>query len=51
MAPADVKRVLEAILIIGADVEQDGKRGGRIDAGACGIERELADGIPIPPAP
>jgi hypothetical protein len=42
-APADVQRVGEALRVVGADVEEDRQRAAGVDAGAGGVERELAD--------
>ena len=44
MLPADIEGIGEPLLIVGADVEQDGQRGGGVDAGAGRVERQLADG-------
>ena len=41
--PADVERVGEPLRVVGADVEQDRQRRGRVDAAAGRVERELAD--------
>ncbi len=41
--PADIKRIRQVFLIVGADVEQDRQRGRRMQPGAGGVERELAD--------
>ncbi len=43
MPPADVERVVEPLVVVGADVEQDRQRRGRVDAAAGRVERELAD--------
>ena len=40
----DVEVVVEQGLVVGADVEADGQRRGRMDAGGRRVERELADG-------
>ena len=44
VAPADIERIVEIFGVVGADIEQHGQRGRRIDAAAGRIERELADG-------
>ena len=41
--PADIERIVEIGVVVGADIEQDRQRGRRIDAAAGGVERELAD--------
>ena len=41
--PADVERIVEIFLVVGADIEQDRQRGRRIDAAAGGVQRQLAD--------
>ena len=41
--PAEVERVVQAVDIVGTDVEQDRQRVHRVDAGAGDIERQLAD--------
>src|SRR4029077_10215511 len=41
--PADIERIGEPLLIVGADVEQDRQRCPRMNAGARRVERELAD--------
>ena len=41
--PADVKRVGEALAIVGAGIEQDRQGGGGMQAGAGAVERELPD--------
>ena len=41
---ADVERVVEQLLVLGADVERDGEARLRMHAGASGVERQLADG-------
>ena len=41
--PADIERVGEMLLIVGADVEQDRQRGRGMQARAGGVERQLAD--------
>ena len=46
MPPADVERVGESRLVVGADVEQDRQRRRGMDAGAGRVERELADRDP-----
>ena len=43
MAPADIERIGEALGIVGAGVEQDRQRRRRMQTGAGGVERELAD--------
>jgi hypothetical protein len=40
---ADVHGAVEQVLVVGADVERDRQRVGRMDAGAGRVERELAD--------
>ena len=42
--PAEVDGIGEPLLVVGADIEQDGKRVDRMDSGAGGVESELADG-------
>jgi hypothetical protein len=44
MLPADIERVGQVLFVVGADIEQDGQRGRRMQPGAGGIERQLADG-------
>ncbi len=46
VAPADIHRILEALLVVGADVEQDRQRCLGADAAAGGVERQLADRDP-----
>ena len=41
---ADVERVVEQLLVVGADVERDGDDPGRVDAGGGGVDGQLADG-------
>ena len=41
--PADVERIGQAVLVVGADVEEDRQRGVGRNAAAGGVERELAD--------
>ena len=41
--PADIERIGEAVGVVGADVEEDRQRRRRMQAGAGGVERELAD--------
>jgi hypothetical protein len=41
--PADVERVGQKLFVVGADVEEDRQRDRRMQAGAGGVERELAD--------
>jgi len=41
--PADVQRVGEQLLVVGADIEHDRQRRRRMQAGAGGVERQLAD--------
>jgi hypothetical protein len=48
VAHAEVERIVEQPPIVGADVEVDRKRLGRVDAGAGSVERELADRDPHP---
>ena len=43
VAPAEVVGVVATLLVVGADVEHDRQRGGRVDAATGGVERELAD--------
>ena len=43
VAPAEVVGVVAALLVVGADVEHDRQRGGRVDAAARRVERQLAD--------
>ena len=40
---ADVERVVEQLLVLGADVERDRQARLRVDAGAGRVERQLAD--------
>ena len=53
---AEVERVVEQLLPVGADVEHHGKGAGRVDAGRRGVDVELADGdldaadAPVPDA-
>ncbi len=42
-APSQVVRIRQALLVVGADVEQQRKRAGGVDASAQRIEGELAD--------
>ena len=42
--PADIERVLQALLVVRPYIEEDRQRLGRMDAGAGGVERQLADG-------
>ena len=42
--PPDVEVVVQQGLVVGADVEADRQRRGRMDAGGRRVERELADG-------
>ncbi len=37
--PADIKRIGQSLLIVGAGIEQDRQGGGGVDAGAGGVER------------
>ena len=41
--PADIKRIGEVLLVVGAGVENDRQRGRRMQPGAGGVERQLAD--------
>ena len=41
--PADIERIGEVFLVVGADIENDRQRGRRMQPGAGGIKRELAD--------
>ena len=43
VAPADVERIVQTLLVVGADVQHDRQRGRRIDAAAGRIERKFAD--------
>ena len=43
MPPADIEGVVKAFSIVRADVQHDRQGGGRMDAAAGGVERELAD--------
>jgi hypothetical protein len=43
LSQAEVERVVEQALIVGADVEDDGQAELRRHAGAGGIEREFAE--------
>ena len=44
MAPAHVQRIVEALRVVGADVQHHRQRVGRADAAAGGVQRQLADG-------
>ena len=44
LAVAEVERVVEQLLVVGADVEARPAASGGVDAGAGGVEGELADG-------
>src|SRR5258708_17266656 len=41
--PADILRIIQVLPAVGADVEDDRQRRRRMQSGARGIERELAD--------
>src|SRR5580658_5055762 len=41
--PADILRIVEVLAAVGADVEDDRQRRRRMQSGAGGVERELAD--------
>ena len=41
--PADIERIAQPLLVVRADIEQHGQRLLRVNAGAGGIERQLAD--------
>ena len=41
--PADIVRIVQMLAVVGADVEDDRQRRRRMQAGAGGVERELAD--------
>ena len=43
LAQADVERVGEQCLVVGADVDGDGQAQARVDSGAGRVERQLAD--------
>src|SRR5690349_16147116 len=43
MLPADIERIAQVVGVIGADVEQHRQRRARMQSGASGIERQLAD--------
>src|SRR4029079_17804121 len=43
MPPADIERVRQTLLVVGAGIEQDRQRGGWVYAGARRVERELTD--------
>ena len=43
MTPAHVHRVVEVLLIIGADIQHNREGGGRMDPSAGGIQRQLAN--------
>ena len=44
MSPAEVDGIGEALLVVGAEVEEEGKRIERMDSGTGSVESELADG-------
>jgi hypothetical protein len=44
LAHADVERILEQLLVVGAHVERHGQGVARVHAGARGVQRELTDG-------
>ena len=43
MPPADIQRVGQAVLVVGPDIQQNRQGQGRMDAGAGGVEGQLAD--------
>ncbi|CCJ96999.1 hypothetical protein BN130_3343 [Cronobacter malonaticus 507] len=46
MTPAHIERIVQQLLIVGADIQHDRQRIRRADAAAGGVERELADRNP-----
>src|SRR5262245_21780233 len=46
LSPSDLKRVVSEIPIVGSGVDKNRKRRGRMQSGAGGVERELADWNP-----
>ncbi len=43
MTPADVERIGQAFRVVGANIEQDGQRGGGMEPTAACVERQFAD--------